>query len=175
MGEPKQAEAQPAAPASKGSIVRTLGIVAGLVLTAGIMGVVVWHFVVKPRLTAEVEPPPPPATLQVAVPFDETAVTLIMPQPEMLASLLSYKLTIDCSNQETADLVIKYKPRFVDLIRKSHSYKTRAEMDDPLVEESIRRQIMQSGNALIEEIEGKENPDNRIVAVYHEKFVVQDM
>ena len=145
-------------------------------LTAAIMGVLVWFFVVKPRLTAEVEPPPSPAMLQVAVPFDETTVTLIMPDREkMLASLLIYKITLDCSNQYTADLVGKYQPRFVDLIRKSHSYKTRAEMDDPLVEESIRRQILQSGNALIQEIEGKEVPENRIVAVYHEKFVVQDM
>lgn len=174
MAEQKQAEAPQEAPAKKGSLVRTLGIVAGVVLTFAILAVVIWRVVLQPRLTAEEEPPPPPAMTQVAVPFDEAYVNLIMPDSQMLASTLLYKITLDCSNQETADLVGKYKPRFVDLFRKLHSYKTRAEMDDPLVEESIRRQILQDSNALIKEILGVEETENRIVAVYHEKFYVQD-
>ncbi len=152
-----------------------LGVALGVILTFAIIGLVVFRFVIQPRL--ETDPNKQAATANqntVIVPFEEAFTTVIMPSENMLASTLLYKVSIECSNQETADLVTGHMPRFVAMIRKLHSYKTRAELDDPLVEESIRKQILQEGNALLDELQGGENPKNRIVAVYHEKFYIQD-
>lgn len=176
MAEPQQEAVTPTEETGgKRSIFRMLGVALGVVLTFAIIGLVVFRFVIQPRL--EPDTAEHAATVNknaVMVPFDEAFTTVIMPSENMLASTLLYKVSLECSNQETADLVTSHMPQFVALIRKLHSYKTRAELDDPLVEESIRKQILQEGNALLDELQGGENPENRIVAVYHEKFYIQD-
>jgi flagellar basal body-associated protein FliL len=175
MADPQEEAIQPEGTKGKRSIIRVLGVVLGIIMTFAIIGLLVFRLVVQPRLSED--PAQPKATMNlntVPFPFEEAYVTVIMPSENMLASTLLYKVTFDCSNQETANLVTKYQPRFVAMLRKLHSYKTRAELDDPLVEESIRKQILQESNALIVEILGGEDPEKRIVAVYHEKFYIQD-
>jgi flagellar basal body-associated protein FliL len=175
MADPQEEAIQPEGTKGKRSIIRVLGVVLGIIMTFAIIGLLVFRLVVQPRLSED--PAQPKATVNlntVSVPFDDAYVTVIMPSENMLASTLQYNVTFDCSNQETADLVNKYRPRIVAMLRKLHSYKTRAELDDPLVEESIRKQILQETNALLTEIVGGEDPEIRIVAVYHGKFYIQD-
>jgi flagellar basal body-associated protein FliL len=175
MADPQEVTTQQDGPKRKRSIVRVLGVVLGIVMTFAIIGLLVFRLVVQPRLN--VEPVEQTATTNlntVPFPFEDAFVTVIMPSENMLASTLLYEVTFDCSDQETFNLVTKYKSRFVAMLRKLHSYKTRAELDDPLVEESIRKQILQESNALIMEILGGEDPEKRIVAVYHEKFYIKD-
>jgi len=175
MADPQEEAIQPEGTKGKRSIIRVLGVVLGIVMTFAIIGLLVFRLVVQPRLTED--PAQPAATVNlntVPFPFEDAYVTVIMPSENMLASTLLYEVTFDCSNQETFNLVTKYKSRFVAMLRKLHSYKTRAELDDPLVEESIRKQILQESNALIMEILGGEDPEMRIEAVYHEKFYIQD-
>ena len=175
MAEPTEEAAPQPEAAGKRSIVRTLLVWLGVVLVCVIGGLLVFRFVVQPRLNANPDQQTSTANQDtIPVSFEETFTTVIMPSDTMLASTLLYKISIECSDQETADLVAKFKPRFVAMIRKLHSYKTRAELDDPLVEESIRKQILQEANALLAEIRGGEDPKSRIVAVYHEKFYIQD-
>jgi flagellar basal body-associated protein FliL len=174
MADTAEESAAQTEPRAKRSIVRMLGIGLGIVLIFAIAGLLVFRFVVQPRLNTDPNVQPRVILNTIPVPFEETFTTVIMPSENMLASTLLYKVSMECSDQATADLIAKYRPRFVAMIRKLHSYKTRAELDDPLVEESIRKQILQEANALIAEIQGGENPKNRIVAVYHEKFYIQD-
>jgi len=175
MAEPQEEAAAPAETKGKRSILRMAGTALGVVLVFAIAGLLVWRFVIQPRLNADPNQQTAPINLNtVPVPFEEAFTTVIMPSENMLASTLLYKVTLECSNQTTADIVGKYKSRFVAMIRKLHSYKTRAELDDPLVEESIRKQILQEANALITDLQGGDDPANRIVAVYHEKFYIQD-
>ncbi len=175
MAEPEEGAAPEEGAKGKRSIVRVLGVVLGIIMIFAIAGLLVFRFVVQPRLNAD--PAQQTATQSLnTIPFsfEEAYVTVIMPSENMLASTLLYKVTFECSDQETANLVIKYQPRFVAMLRKLHSYKTRSELDDPLVEESIRKQILQEANSLITELTGAEDPEKRIVAVYHEKFYIQD-
>lgn len=174
MADPEEA-IQPEGTKGKRSIIRVLGVVLGIIMTFAIIGLLVFRLVVQPRLSEDLVQPAATMNLNtVPFPFEDAYVTVIMPSENMLASTLLYKVTFDCSNQETFNLVTKYKPRFLAMLRKLHSYKTRAELDDPLVEESIRKQILQEANALIMEILGAEDPEKRIVAIYHEKFYIVD-
>lgn len=175
MAEPQEVDTPEEGAKGKRSIVRTLGVVLGIVMFFAIVGLLSFRLVIQPRLNADPAEQTSTQNLEtVQVPFEEAYVTVIMPSENMLASTLLYKVTFECSNQETSDLIQKYKPRFVAMLRKLHSYKTRAELDDPLVEESIRKQILQEANALITELLGAEDPEKRVVAVYHEKFYIQD-
>lgn len=199
MAEPK--EEQKAAKGKSSLTPILIGVVA--VLGAVVVAIVVFNFVLRPRLTdapasAKVEKHEStiPATA-VTVPFDEAFTTVIMPSPDMPASTLLYKVSLECSNQAAADKVKANMARFTAIIRKMHSYKSRQELDDPLVEQSIEKQIQQEANRILKELptpsaaaggEGGghggggaapaghgDGGEERITAVFHEKFFVQDM
>jgi len=198
MAEPSKEEAKPSAKGKSSLTPIIIGAVA--VLGAVIVAVVVFNFVLRPRLT-DAKPPEPekkesdiPATA-VTVPFDEAFTTVLMPSPDMPASTLLYKVSLECSNAAAAAKVKANMARFTSIIRKFHSYKSRQELDDPLVEQSIAKQIQQEANKVLKELpmpaaaggEGghgesggaeiseKDIEEARISAVFHEKFFVQDM
>lgn len=151
---------------------------AGTVLVAATAAVLVFAFVIKPRMAAATEEKAPTSPLAnaVSVPFDEAYVTLIMESPDIPSSILQYKVTMDVSNQETADLIARFKPRFIALIREAHSYRRRDEMtSDPMLEKSILRQVQQESNKMLQELQPTPKEQNRIIDVYHEKFFIQDM
>ncbi|MBX7257142.1 MAG: flagellar basal body-associated FliL family protein [Candidatus Hydrogenedentes bacterium] len=201
MAEPK--DDQKAAKGKSSLTPILIGVVA--VLGAVVVAVVVFNFVLRPRLTDTPKPAEAeeekheskiPATA-VTVPFDEAFTTVIMPSPDMPASTLLYKVSLECSNQAAAEKVKANMARFTAIIRKMHSYKSRQELDDPFVEQSIEKQIQQEANRILKELpvpaptgggEGgghgggesaapaeSDGGEERITAVFHEKFFVQDM
>ena len=196
MAEPK-AEQQASAKAKTNLMPIIIGL--SSVLVAVIIAVVVFNFVLRPRLADPTIPVEPkheseiPATA-VTVPFDEAFTTVIMPSPDIPASTLLYKVSLECSNAAAAAKVKANVPRFPAIIRKFHSYRSRQELDDPLVEQSIAKQIQQEANKILKElpapsasgggghgeaeapeISEEELKESRISAVFHEKFFVQDM
>lgn len=178
MAEPQEAPAAQDA-GKKASFLGRLIVAACIVLAGAIAALSLYTFVLRPRLAAgdsdsAAATNPSPVDV-VPLTFEDSYVTLIMPKPEMAASILQYQVSIDCSNEATRALVEKAMDRFVAKIRELHSYKKREEVDDPLVEESIRRQIQIEGNKIIQEMQAKPDPANRITGVYHRKFLVTDM
>ncbi len=196
MAEPK---AEQQAPAKAKTNLMPILIGLSSVLVAVIIAVVVFNFVLRPRLADSTAPEAPkheseiPAAA-VTVPFDEAFTTVIMQSPDMPASTLLYKVSLECSNAAAAAKVKANMPRFIAIIRKFHSYRTRQELDDPLVEQSIAKQIQQEANKILKElpmpaasgggghgesaapeISEEEIKESRISEVFHEKFFVQDM
>ena len=114
-----------------------------------------------------------PTTLVVS--FDESYSTLVMPSPDIPASILQYKISLDCGNMTAKNLVEANKARFTAKIRELHSYKKRAEVDNPQLEQDILKQVVQESNAILQELTGKPSEKTRVVAAYHEKFFVQDL
>lgn len=106
--------------------------------------------------------------------FEEALATLIMPSPDMPASVLSYQVSVTCSNQTARTLIEANKSRFVAKFRELHSYKKREEVDNPQLEQDIVKAIVQESNALLQEIMGKPSEKTRVVSAYHTKFFVQD-
>ncbi len=182
MEKPKEEKPQPAPKSSKLPLIL---MAAGAICVAIVAGVAVFVFVLRPRLTAE-----PPKTGEgahgkaaqaVTVSFDESYATVIMPSPDLPASTLLYKVTLECSGPKTAEKINSNKARFTAKIRELHSYKNRKELDDPLVEQGICRQIQEEANKILKQIpdlpEAKKESteESRVTAVFHEKFFVQDM
>ena len=111
--------------------------------------------------------------------FDD-AFTNLMRDGDGPASTLLYKVTFECSNIETHDLINKYKTRFVDMISKLHDSRTRAEVDDILMfKEGVQRQALQRSNDILrkiipEDVKEKDRAEYRVTAVLHEKCMVAD-
>ena len=156
-------------------------LIMGTAVTLGmaIVGLLVFNFVLRPIMEGEDEntadTSPKVSALAVAVEFDEAYVSVEMPSKDVPASTLAYHVALECSNKVTADLVTAHMPRFTDMIRRMHSHKTREELNDPMVEETIKKQIIQAANQILMAIQPKPDPANEITAVFHKRFFVQDM
>lgn len=161
----------------KKSLVSLLIGVGIVVMAAAVAALLVYMFVLRPMLAeAEIEPVEPPIPMEgVMVSFEQDVATVIMPSAEMIASLLLYQVDLECKNQATADLVGRYKPRFNRIITEQHRFRTREELNDKLVAESIRKQILlQCNEVLTQLIGGTPDPLIRVTEVFHSKWVVQD-
>ncbi|HRI86777.1 MAG TPA: hypothetical protein PLJ47_01970 [Candidatus Hydrogenedentes bacterium] len=113
--------------------------------------------------------------VSLTITFDEATSTVIMPSPDMPASILVYKVAMDCGNSSARTLVEANKSRFTAKIRELHSYKKREELDNPQLEQDILKAVVQESNAILQELLGKPSEKTRVVAAYHEKFFIQDM
>lgn len=163
-----------------GGLLWKAGIFGGIVLVAAIAALLLFLFVLKPMLAQPGEPaedpdePKIPATV-VSVPFEETYATLVMPPDSPYSSTLLYKVTLECSNEQTAALVTNNQARFTDMIGRLHRNRTREEMADPLVQEGVQRQIQQEANKLLRRLQPEPNPENRVTGVFYEAFYIQDL
>lgn len=78
------------------------------------------------------------------------------------------------SNEATAQIVEGHKARFKNMGDELHSYRTRNELNDPLVKQSIQRQIVDKANQILRHLQAEPNPANRIAAVFHDQLGVRD-
>lgn len=176
-----------ATPTKKGGALHTMGITAGVVLVAAVSGLLVFNLVVRPRLQSAAPQPPNPAAPEsetegegklpadaVTVSFEESFASVVMAERDIPASILLYQVSFECANAATAALVEKHKARFVSMLRELHSYKTREELNDPLVEESVRKEALRRANSMLKSLQPVPDPSVRIVSVLHGKFFVQD-
>lgn len=196
MGEPKEkpAEAAPA-PAGGGGKMIMIAVASSLISVIGALAV--FYFVFVPKLA------PAPAhgedgeememeaaaeggghggghgegaePAKLSVEFEDTTVTVIMPSPDMPASILLYQVVLDCTNSSAASLIEANQTRFAAKIRELHSYKKRAELDNPQLEQDILKAVVQESNAILQEIMGKPSEKTRVKDAYHVKFFIQDM
>lgn len=178
------AEEQKSADASGGGVkklLRSLGLIVGVILVAGAGGVAAFFFVLKPMLQASATTPAEPDDTipisAVEVSFDMNFVNLIMPDENMPTSTLLFSITLSCANQPTADIINAHKARFSDTIIKLHDGHTRADvMTDPRVlKESIQKQVVQESNRLLARLSpGEGKVPIKVLDALHTQFAVSD-
>ena len=170
-------ETQAPQPKKGSPIIKWLVLILAPILVAAISAMLVWSFLLKPMLSAEPPPPPNEDAIPmgtVTVDLGDAHTTILMPSTEYQASILQYQIELVCIDQPTADLVTGNKGQFVSLARKLHSYKTRDELQNPMVEESIRRQMLQESNQLLQRLLPVPNPAVKVIDVLHLNFFVVD-
>lgn len=155
-----------------------IGIFAGVILGAAIAGFLVFRFVLAPMLGPPEEGDESDEDFlglisPYTVAFDDGFVNLRR-EGDMAAATLLFGITLECSTQDTIDLIELYKPRFTDLLHKLHDSRTRAEVDDTLTfKKSVQKQALQKCNDLLKQIQGEET-DHFVTAVFHHALAVQD-
>jgi len=162
----------------KGGFIRLIAVLLGVVLIGATVSLVVWKLVLQPRLTDPmvevVETGPDILPDPFMVPFDSAIATVIMPSDDYLASILMYSIELECSDQVAMDLVTKHKARFIDMIRKLHSGRTREELNDPMTGENIQKQTVQESNAILSAILVENEADSRVTNAFHTQWFVKD-
>ncbi len=157
-------------------------LVLGVVLVAAIGGLATYLFVLKPMLeeaaevaaSEQVSDEDPIPLFPVEVEFPQTPVNVIR-EGQAPAAMLLFGVTLECENQETADLVTKHQARFRDMLNKLHDSRTRNELDDVLlIKKSIQKQAKQKANDMLRRLQEKPADNIRITSVFHHTFVVND-
>jgi len=181
-----QTETQEKPGKSKKSLLVPILFAAALILPA-MLGLIVFRLVILPRVaaneavTAEAAPALEETTeytpeMQILeLPEDQATVT--PPNFDAASPLLMYKVALTCANAQTVSVIETYKPMFIALVAKLHRNRTRAELADPFVQETILKQVREEANALLQKLVGKNNnkvPIRVIEAVYV-KFTIVDM
>jgi hypothetical protein len=170
--EPQPKKAMP-------GFVRKAVSIGSAVLGAAIVALLLYNFVLAPRLSDEpaeaAEPRQPADYVQsVTVQFEQANVSAQKPVDDMPASLLLYKVAFVVSNEYTAALVDNNRAWFLDMLRELHSGHPREKLDDPMLRRSIQKQAVIRANELLTEIQGRRDPENRVLKVFHEEFFVYD-
>jgi flagellar basal body-associated protein FliL len=156
-----------------GKLVRMLAVV---VLSAG-GGIAAYKLWLEPRLS------PPAANAEEderipkeaqAVPFDDFMVTVLQPDKSKPAPLLLFSISLLCANPETAHLIEKDQAYFKDMINRLHSYKARAELDDPLAQENLKKEVLRLANERLVKLQLKPSEEVKVLEVFHTKFAVVD-
>lgn len=177
----EEEEQEEESPQKKGRGVIQLIVVGAVIALAAIGGLATYMFVIAPMLgedeaseeTASVLDDKIPV-LPVTIVLEQTPVNVVR-EGAGPASMLLFGVTLECNDQETANLVQLHRARFVDIIGKLHDSRTRDELDDVLlIKESIQRQALQKCNDLLERLQEEPAENIRITAVLHHTFVVQD-
>lgn len=178
LPEGHEGEQQEEGSGGKGGLLRLLAVLIGVTLFGATLSLVVWKFVLQPRLAdsdapmeiAGPEIPPEPFM----VPFEPALATVVMPSDDYLASTLMYAVELECSDQIAMELVMKHKARFIDMIRKLHQGRTRDELNDPMTDDNIQKQIVQESNAILSAILGESAESSRVTNAFHTQWYVKD-
>ncbi|MFP4172955.1 MAG: flagellar basal body-associated protein FliL [Candidatus Hydrogenedentota bacterium] len=159
---------------------KLLGLAMALVVPALAAGGV-YYFVVRPMLTQEEarageESEDRISESAVTLSMEESFATVNMSNTNIPASLLLFKVSLECANPETAELVNSHKVRFVDMINGLHSFRKRETLNDASIKEEIQQEAIRRANAILERLPKPDNSnaDYRITDVFHERFAIQD-
>ena len=162
----------------KGGLIRLLAVLISVVLIGATTSLVVWKVVLQPRLAdaeSVVETAAPTILADpFMVAFDPTLATVIMPSDDFLASTLMYAIELECSGQIAMDLVTKHKARFIDMIRKLHQGRTREELNNPMTDDNIQKQMVQESNAILSAILVENEADSRVTSAFHTQWYIKD-
>ena len=109
------------------------------------------------------------------VTFDEQQVTVQTDDPEVVPPLLIEQVTLICQDEATSAMVMLRKSLFAAKILKLHQGRTRAELNDPLVQNSIREQIKQQANILLGRLNSNPEVELKVLEALHLKFMVVDL
>jgi flagellar basal body-associated protein FliL len=172
----EQPATAPEANAEKPSSMRFI-ILAGIVLVgAAVVGVLLYFFLLRPRLTAASETPKeklPELANAVTLELPEERVTVLVDDPDAAAPILNYQVSMVCANQETKDLISARLDWFKSMVNKLHRNRTRKELNDPQVQEGLLKQARLEANKLLKKFSN--DPKLEVLEVLYLKFAVFDI
>ena len=94
-------------------LLRKLGVIAAIVMVAAIAALLIYGRVVAPMFAEDADQSGAnekiPSTA-VSLEFEQSTTHMIMPEPDMPASYLVFKVTLVCANPRTAALIEKRRP-----------------------------------------------------------------
>lgn len=164
----------------KSSLMGTIILLVIALLVPALLGLGLYMVVLKPKLTMETtaaatptdDIPPFPETMQTVV-FDETHVTVQTEDPDLAAPLLIMQVALSCADGPTSALIDSKKEYFAAEILSVHQGRTRAELNDPLVQNSILEQIRQRSNILLKRLSPK--MEMTVLKAMYLKFAIMDL
>jgi len=108
-----------------------------------------------------------------AVEFAEESVNVLPETPGGKVALLSYQCAVVVPSAHMAELVgdKSRKPFFSSILLKLHSNRTKTELNDPRVKESILRQAKQECNAVMKKL-FPEDEHSEVLDVLHIKYTI---
>lgn len=168
-------EAEKAPEKTSSSIVKTAIVVGVCILAPAIVGLLVYQFVIAPRLAPSEEPKTPiaegaysPTIETIELPQDKA--TVLSDDPNLVPPLLMYQVAIVCDSLETRTIIEQRLPHFIALVSKLHRNRRLSELNDPYVQESILRQAKQEGNLLLKQFAPEGT--HEIIEVMHLSFTL---
>ena len=174
----EETQTQPTETPKKKSFLLRLGVPAFIILVAAIAARLLYSLVLTPMFTQETNQTVAPAewipTTAETVTFDDSYASIIMPAEDMPTSILYFQVSLECANLMTKALVEKHKSRFNHIINQAHGYQRREELDDPRTKENIEKRILEQANNALKLLQEEPDPELRITAVFHEKFVIPE-
>jgi flagellar basal body-associated protein FliL len=173
MAEDNKADAE----APKPSMLSKLIPILIVVLVSAVLALVLFNFVLRPRLgTQEAAPELPSDSIPAETMLYEMAeaqATVMVDSPDQAAPLLIYQLALVCKDQMTYTLVETRKAFFSARLTELFRNRTRSELNDPYVQESIRKQATQKANAEIRKFSPAGTEE--ILEVLYLKFTIFDL
>lgn len=160
---------------SSRSPVFTIAIVAAIIIVPTVLALVTLQLATRtiasaPAADGNVDDRIP-TSIQ-TVQFEQQYTAVLRESEDFPASTFAFKVAIDVTTPQAAALIDRHRPRFNDMIIGVHSFRSRNELDDPLVKQSIQRNIRDQANDILRRLGASEN--DRVVDVFHEQYVVQD-
>lgn len=187
----KPAAGEEATPAAKSGMVKMIAIVAAVVIVPLALAAGVYFMVLAPRLQPaegehaeathgeahEEEESHGEAAAEMpgaaAVEFDDESVNIMPDKEGGKSALLNYKCALVVNSELLAEEVGEKskKPFFSSIILRLHSNRTKTELSDPRVKESILRQAKQECNALLKRL-FPEDKEAEVLEVLHVKYTI---
>ena len=168
-------------PRKAGGFIWKLALTASVVVVPAVAAILIYVLFLGPMFAEEHASAPESADdgrvspNAVTVTFEESFTTAIMADPNYPASLLMFKVALECANPETANLVERHRPRFNNMLTELHSFRTREELNDPSVKHEIQQEAIRRSNEILERLPVETQEfDLRVTDVFHERFAIQD-
>lgn len=178
MAEEQNGEEQE--PKRLSPLIKTIVAVGLSVLIPAILGIVTFNLVLRPMLAGgkEEEPAETIGAISpdvVTVKFDEAQATVLAEDPNAPSPLLIYQVAMACANPDTKTLIEdeNRKDYFTAMLAKLHRNRTRAELNDPYVQETILKQAKQEANQLLKKLAPAQ--DFQVIDVMHIKYAIYDL
>lgn len=191
----KTEEKETPAPQKSSSLVKYIILATVMVLVPAGIAVALVLFVVQPRLAAPPETPQHQEHAGEAFPaeaftvdFDEAQANVMTDNPNAPAPLLTYAVSIVMTGGEAGGgggghggggedarvKLIKGKQSFFTaMLGKLHRNRTRKELNDPQVQESILKQAKQEANVILKKLFHEE--DFQVIEVMYTKYAIFDL
>jgi flagellar basal body-associated protein FliL len=146
-------------------------------IVAAAAGIAVYALVIAPKLSGKEPPAPPKDKIPLTaknIDFGEDIITLPQTDKNVPASMLLYNVSLKCSHEEAVKLIEDDKAYFKEMIANLHRSKTRAELDDPVVMENIKKEALKKANQRLEKLQVEPKEEIKVLEVSYSKFTVVD-
>ncbi len=197
MADAKKAEEKEApAPKQSSSLVKYILLAAVMVLVPAGIAVALVLFVVQPRLAAPAEKAKPAETMEdeafpaeaFTVDFDEAQANVMTENPNGPSPILTYAVSMVMTGGKAGEgggghgggggdarvkLIKDKQSFFTALLGKLHRNRTRKELNDPQVQESILKQAKQEANVILKKLYPEQNI--QVIEVMYTKYAIFDL